>query len=120
MRKSFVAATGSLALVLTAPAGTPPLLAQEMPEDRVCMARMTQGRPGGDHEIRLQVGPFDAVLLASRGYQQRSCIGFADMLRDSVVEMCRTARLANPAIDQEFAAIHGLSPREMCEAGERM
>lgn len=120
MRMAWFGATGSFVLVALASAVAPPSVAQEPAEESVCMARMTQGKPGGDHEIRLRVAAADVLSLEARGYRRRPCEGFADMLRDSAVEMCRMARTPDEAHDREFAAIHGLSPREMCDIGERM
>lgn len=87
---------------------------------RVCLSRMTVGNPGGDNELRITADSVSAPWLEERGFVIQSCVGFFESVGESIVAICQAAHSSAPDIDESFRAIHGLTPSELCELGERM
>lgn len=84
----------------------------------VCMGRMTEGKPGGDHQIHLLVRPEKVVTLLARGFVPTAC-GKATNVMRSRQQMCDIALRSSPAMDADFKRIYFLTPSEICEVSRR-
>lgn len=88
--------------------------AQDAP---VCMQKMTQGKPGGDHLFTLAVRSDKAVALQARGFVRAACDRRKQ--RGKVrQQMCELAARSTPALEADFQRTYSVTPREICELSD--
>jgi hypothetical protein len=103
-----VAAVGSLVAALIC---TEQVAAQKAP---VCVAKMTQGRLGGDHRIVFAVRSDKVADLEARGFVRTDC-GQRKQFAKIRQEMCEVSARSTPAIEADFKRVYSVTPSEVCE-----
>lgn len=81
----------------------------------VCMGKVTQGKPGGDHQFILEVPAEKVDGLTARGFIVTNCRANSVFATKIKPQMCALAALSNPAVDDDFQRMYSLTPREICE-----
>ena len=81
----------------------------------ICMGKMTNGKPGDDHQFVLVVLPEKVVGFAARGFTKTNCGKRKEFATKTKPLMCTLAGRSNTAVDDNFGRIYSVTPREICE-----
>lgn len=81
----------------------------------ICMGKMTQGKPGGDHQFIIEVPSEKVAGFIARGFTTTNCRVPNDFLTKVKPQMCNLAARSSPALDDEFRRMYSITPREICE-----
>lgn len=81
----------------------------------VCIGKMTNGKPGGDHKFVLVVPAGKVDSFIARGFAKTNCRKRNEFATKTKPQMCTLAGRSNGAVDADFKRIYSVTPREICE-----
>lgn len=104
---SMMASIGGASVMLSPPAMALPAA--------VCIGKMTNGKPGGDHKFVLVVPAAKLASYVARGFAETNCRTRNEFVRKTKPQMCTLATRSSTAVEEDFRRVYSVTPREICE-----
>jgi hypothetical protein len=86
----------------------------ESPTDKVCLVRGSMEEMRGAQGVRIIVDRDDTATFVARGFRDVSCSGFTTSFQKASDHMCQLSALKNQHVENDFLALHGVTPTELC------